>query len=199
METKKNEKIEQLKSMVEIPNLYISDYFINLRNEFDKIYMQKRIANKNQEVIQEKQEWEDIINKITLNEKECLANLSKKRFSDKIKKEINEKIQLIEQRFNNDEDVEADLLAVTYTVKKILFSNKTVTLIKNANCKYNRSNAEYIEDEDEDDEEHNEQDDEEDDDEDNEEIKTTEVIDYKLLIIKDQYFDDQDIETSIEK
>ena len=48
METK-NEKIEQLKSMIAIPDLFISDYFFNLRHEFDKIYMQKRITSKNQE------------------------------------------------------------------------------------------------------------------------------------------------------
>ena len=115
METK-NEKIEQFKSMIAIPDLFISDYFFNLRHKFDKLYMQKRITGRNQE------NWDEIIYKITLNEKECLANLSKKAFSDQIKKEINEKIKLIIQRFNNDEDVEDDLLAETYKVKKILFS-----------------------------------------------------------------------------
>lgn len=182
MESSKNEKLEHLKSMVQMPKLYISNYFFSLRNEIDRIYVFKfECVN----------EWEEIIKKLNLHEKECLANINK-NISDLLKKVFNEKIQLIEQHFNNGEDIEADILVETDKVKKILFSNKTITLI-NDSCiitmvNYAQFQQENIEDE-----------------EDNpfkENILPTqanEAIDYKLLIITDQYFNDQEISNSIDE
>lgn len=180
---KKYENLEQLRSMIEIPKLYLRYHFNSLRNDIDKVYVQKNKNNnkdKNQEDFYKT--WKEMIERITLIEKECLATVTKNQLSNEIKKEFNDKIKTIRERIYNGENVDSDLLVETNKIKKVLFSNKTITLV-NTNSKY------LTNDENDCELSGHEQ----------EQTKAKDDLDYKLLIIHNEYIDDQDIEAAMNK
>ena len=84
-----NNQLEQLQKMVEIPQLFLSDYFISLRNEMDKFYLKKKIEGKEEDDI-----WMKIIARIDTFEKE-LTRSNRKSLTDSIIQETNKQIELI--------------------------------------------------------------------------------------------------------
>ena len=84
-----NNQLEQLQKMVEIPQLFLSDYFISLRNEMDKFYLKKKVEGKEEDDI-----WMKIIARIDTFEKE-LTRSNRKSLTDSIIQETNKQIELI--------------------------------------------------------------------------------------------------------
>ena len=59
-------ELELLKQIIDIPRLYISDYFLNLRTEIDIFYSKSIESTRNNSA------WLEMINKVNDYEKECL-------------------------------------------------------------------------------------------------------------------------------
>jgi hypothetical protein len=102
-------ELELLKQIIDIPRLYISDYFLNLRTEIDIFYSKSIESTRNNSA------WLEMINKVNDYEKECL-NLKyfTMDFKNEINKQINEKINSID--------------LIKFQIEKCLFLNKTMFL-----------------------------------------------------------------------
>ena len=66
-------KLEGLKSIVELPKLYLANYFQELRNKVDKEMFSKQILHENDNEMKNElnQNWKEMISKIESFEKEC--------------------------------------------------------------------------------------------------------------------------------
>jgi len=103
-------ELELLKQIIDIPRLYISDYFLKLRTEIDTIFFSKSIESTRNNLT-----WLEMINKVNDYENECLKL---KYFTVDFKNEINKQIN---EKFNS-----IDL--IKFQIKKCLFLNKTMFL-----------------------------------------------------------------------
>jgi len=94
------EKIEKLKEIVELPNIYLENYFSELRNDVDKEFWSKKIEIHNDENKQKELDrfWEISISKIDSFEQSCIQSSYN---SMKTKTIINE----IETMLNNQETI----------------------------------------------------------------------------------------------
>jgi hypothetical protein len=103
-------ELELLKQIIDIPRLYISDYFLKLRTEIDTIFFSKSIESTRNNLT-----WLEMINKVNDYENECLKL---KYFTVDFKNEINKQIN---EKFNS-----IDL--IKFQIEKCLFLNKTMFL-----------------------------------------------------------------------
>ncbi len=117
-------ELDALKEIVQLPNLFIANYFEYLRNDVDKQIATKLIQleeNEKEKKNELNQKWKKIIDKINSFEKTCNKN--------KINLEPNRKqIDSIETMLN-DENLEEIKLAIESeetSLLKCLFQNKTI-------------------------------------------------------------------------
>ena len=89
-----NKRLEHLQEMVEIPQLFVADFFFGLRNEIDKVYLKKETDG----TPSVKDEWMKIISRIEAFEKE-LSNSIKKQLNVAFTEEAN---KLILEIFSRD-------------------------------------------------------------------------------------------------
>ncbi len=104
--------LENLKTIFEVPKLFICNYFNELRNRIDlsaiRFIMSKRkLLNENEDAEKHKLEmkqinenWIMMIHKIMTLEKECYQNYTD--FSSIYNHEVKEAIKLIENQLTND-------------------------------------------------------------------------------------------------
>ena len=111
--------------MAEIPQLYLADYFIGLRNEIDTAYLKKKRKGKSED-----DAWQKIITRIEAFEKE-LTKSNDSQLSDLFVEEIKSKIN------NSNIDLEEHTLKTTteeliemeeHKIRKAIFLNKTITV-----------------------------------------------------------------------
>ena len=123
--------LDELKQKATIPNLFLANYFIRLRNDVDKEIAPKQLILKNDD--QKKNElnelWQKFIAKIDSFEKKCL----RKRFN----LEVNiERLNAIETMLKSKEAVynlkeaEEEISNEEINLMKNLFQNKTIFLTK---------------------------------------------------------------------
>ena len=128
-ETKKQQmlkKLEDLKSIVDMPNLFLANYFQELRNNVDKEMFSKQILHKND--IEKKNElnqiWIELISKIDSFEKECKNKDELQSNSNRI-----DEIKIIldnKNELTNLEIIEDKILEEEFNLLKKLFQNKTI-------------------------------------------------------------------------
>jgi len=95
------DELEQVQKILEIPQLFVSDYFFELRNQMDQFYLKKRIEGNEEDDI-----WMKIIARIETFEKE-LTRSNRKILTDTIIKKTNEQIKFITSKiesFVNDQN-----------------------------------------------------------------------------------------------
>ena len=118
------ERLEELKTITQMPRLYLSKYFTDLRTQVDLDYaaisINKDISNENRE--QSNKLWTEMIDKINQFEQECLRNIPKNGFQTINLERINRKnLKLIEK--------------VTNELQKQLFLDQTILYLSKDKCK----------------------------------------------------------------
>ena len=123
--------LDELKQIATIPNLYLANYFIRLRNDVDKEIAPKQLILKNNE--QKKNElnelWQIFIAKIDSFEKNC----TRKRFNLEANiKRLNaiETMLKSKEAFNNLKEAEEEICNEEINLMKNVFQNKTIFLTK---------------------------------------------------------------------
>ena len=74
-------ELNRLKILIEIPNLYINDYFFEIRNEIDSAVVEKLIKENNQVNESLIKNWIQMIDMVHLIESECLENIKKNKLN----------------------------------------------------------------------------------------------------------------------
>ena len=127
-ETKKRQmlqKIEDLKLIIEIPKLYLVNYFQNLRNEVDKEMLPKQILHHNDTEMKNEidQIWNEMISKIDSFEKQC-------KNKDELQSNLNQineiRIMLGDQNETTLDKIEDKIQDEELNLFKKLFQNKTI-------------------------------------------------------------------------
>lgn len=119
--------LEELKNVAELPNLYLADYFNEVRNDMDKeiVSKQMKLHDDDKKVKQLNELWQKMIAEIDQFEKQCIKN----------KIDLNTNIQRInsigEMLSNNKEQVDLEQIKETIEKEEIslmqtLFQNKTI-------------------------------------------------------------------------
>ena len=129
-ETRKQQmlkKLDDLKLIVEIPKLYLANYFQELRNKVDKEMFPKQILHNND--IEKKNElnqiWVEMISKIDSFEKQCTKNI------DDLQSNVN-RIEEIRITLNNQNEatnlqlIEDKIQEEEFELFKKLFKNRTI-------------------------------------------------------------------------
>ena len=159
IENQLSKKIESLKYILKYPNIYLANYFKDLRYEVDEKIIAKQII-KPIKTSDEKISsnllnavWKEMIHKIDSFEMQC-QNSSISNW-DEITLRINaiERV-LSEESESNLEKIEKEIETIEKTMLEQLFQNKTITLVNSINLNVN------------------------------------EIIDFKLLIINDEFIRD---------
>ena len=128
-ETKKQQmlqKLEDLKSIVEMPKLYLANYFQELRNKVDKEMFSKQILHENDNEMKNElnQNWKEMISKIESFEKECKNEDELQSNSNRIS-EI--RIMLDNQNEATNLDmIEDKIKEENFNLLKKIFQNKTI-------------------------------------------------------------------------
>ncbi len=116
-------RIEELKSIQNMPRLYLADYFSDLKTQVDLIYTLN---------LNEKDKYIEIINSIESNEQESYKKI--KKFTT-----FNEEIQSIEEQLNhanlNMDKINKEIDGLLYKIEKKIFSNKTIIFLKDYGSK----------------------------------------------------------------
>ena len=120
-------KLEDLKSIVEIPKLYLANYFQELRNNVDKEMFSRQILhnNDNEGVKNElNQIWKEMISKIHSFEKEC-------KHKDELQSNSNgiEEIRMMlddQNELTSLEIIQEKIREEELNLLKKLFQNKTI-------------------------------------------------------------------------
>lgn len=111
-----NKRLEHLQEMVEIPQLFVADFFFGLRNEIDKVYLKKETDG----TPSVKDEWMKIISRIEAFEKE-LSNSIKKQLNVAFTEEANKRILEIKTKlddFKNEQIVTESQVTVAEILKE---------------------------------------------------------------------------------
>ena len=129
-EIKKQEmlqKLEDLKSIVELPKLYLANYFQELRNKVDIEMVSKQMLHNNH--IEMKTElnqiWVEMISKIDSFEKQCTKNI------DDLQSNVN-RIEEIRITLDNQNEatnlqlIEDKIQEEEFELFKKLFKNRTI-------------------------------------------------------------------------
>lgn len=128
-------KLDQLKQIAEIPKLFITNYFIDLKSQVDLTFVKLRQIDSTNDstntVI-----WLQIINKINDYEILCLKQIKKK---DLFIIETLEQLNLIETKLNDGTNsldlIEQLIQTEEFNFKKFLFINRTILFLFKDKCK----------------------------------------------------------------
>ena len=126
--------LEALRYLNNYPNLYLYDYFSDLRRQVDLAAAMKLLKAENIPLIDN---YMNIIDKINSFENECTKRLVNDEFSDEIKASSLRIIESIEYEFkttDNLQDIKDSIYDEAYKLKRILFSNQTIEFIQKDDC-----------------------------------------------------------------
>lgn len=129
-----NKELDHLKLIATIPRLYLSNYFINLRNEIDLIFAPKSIVN-NSDALCFKKTWKEIIEAVDTFE----SKLDVKRFtlSQTVIDETNQQVTHIQTKLTEThiaEEIQDSIDKEKHKLERILLKNKTILILDKSNC-----------------------------------------------------------------
>ena len=96
------EKFDRLKLIYELPRLYLSDFFIDLKTQIDILFIQKDLKEKDvrlKNII--KQHWIEMIEKVEHFQNECFKNQKTNKFIKKIAEKLDNRIKFINENLND--------------------------------------------------------------------------------------------------
>lgn len=123
-----NDVLDDFKLLTEVPQLYLANFFSDLRNQVDLEYANKHAADESDA----NNVWIELINKINLFETFCFKQLEKN--DDELLRKISSSSNLVVNNLDNptDELIQHE----QFELKKELFSNKTIFFLDSTNCKH---------------------------------------------------------------
>ncbi len=149
-------ELEELEALVQMPRLYLNNFFLNLRNEVDLAVAKQSQIKVTQEItLKLNENYELMIDKINEFERECLARPVKNIFTKAELEEAIKMIEFIRERIRNlsiqdDEDdgengklddlimeIEDLIYDETNRLERIIFLNKTMIFLEENNSKLN--------------------------------------------------------------
>ncbi len=113
-------KIQKLNEICQVPQLFLTNYFSELKRDVDIQFVAKNQPN-NTEL------WRQIINKIESFEKECMKNISLDK--EALTKSFNQIESIIERSQPNLENINELIRNVETNIIKCLLRNKTIVFI----------------------------------------------------------------------
>ena len=116
--------LEELKSIIEAPTLYVCHYFTDLRTVIDIDFA--LISFKGQNKQENKKIWIELINKLNEIEIRCLKKVSTNGFIKELEDETKQLIAGIHQT--------ADLESQVTKLQKMLFLNQTIIYLQKNKC-----------------------------------------------------------------
>lgn len=130
-----NIQIDQLKMMLDVPKYYLSEYYSNLKNQIDIEFLQKEIKEKNLNEA-DKNLWMQMIQKIESFETENMIRLNSNPISEERKQEIYARIENIQDKMKNNENIEKNsLIDEIREIKEAIFLNRTILIFKHDKIK----------------------------------------------------------------
>ena len=140
-----NERLDNLKFLIEIPRLYIANYFQELRNRIDILAAERCFNPTNEKNKHELNvNWAHIIKKIDLFENESLRKMPSNTMTNAtIAELVNEALVLINQIETNKADLdeivnfeyEKALNNIEKKLNRIFFLNRTILFLERKDCK----------------------------------------------------------------
>jgi len=118
--SKLNDEIEELRKMLNIPKLYLSNYFSDIKSKIDLHYAKTFESDK--------ETWVQLIEKVEVYENEFLRKF---KLNDQLKAELSEEIEEIRTRINEANFKEIENM--TEKLKRILLTDKTFLLMNLTN------------------------------------------------------------------
>ena len=122
-------QIQKLKDRVELPSLYLGNYFIDLKNDIHQeiVSYQQNLQNDNPKIKELNQIWEKMSAKIDSFEKQCI---NKKHNLEEYKV----RLKAIEVILNKGETINLEIIRDViedeeFRLNKYLFQNKTIAFI----------------------------------------------------------------------
>ena len=125
------DELEQLTHMAELPDLYLANYFSDLRNEVDKSMCSQTSQQQDQQNRTKLNSmWEKMILKINLFEQQCI--------NDKLNlEEFKKRIDLLQDKLNDKtvtlEAIHDDIDLEEHKLLQHLFQNKTIIYLNTSN------------------------------------------------------------------
>lgn len=124
--------LEALKYLTNFPNLYLYDYFSELRRSVDLAAAEKilELAHENLQLLDN---YIDTIDKINSFERECLNQLSDNELASDVKANALCLIQLVENELNSTcelQDMRDLIYEEAFRLKNILFLNQTIEFVQ---------------------------------------------------------------------
>ena len=124
--------LDFLKSICHDPNMFLSNYFDELRNDVNKMM---KINEENSKDIEEKEtnkkSWIQMINRINSFEKECSQTVLSKQAIDDTTKQINRVEAILKNNPSDLSEIDEILQNEELKILKILFQNKTMFFFSN--------------------------------------------------------------------
>ena len=129
--------LQQFKSMFEIPRLYLSNYFTDLKTEVDIYFTQNEMNETNLEEKEKfKTSYQEIINKIVEFETECFKACKTNSLNKTITVDVNLSIENIESKMDEakreliiKEIFRDSIENLEYRIQEIIFLNKTMLFL----------------------------------------------------------------------
>ena len=125
--------LDKLKTIVQEPRSYISNYFTDLRSQVDLSFSTKDlIDNDENNIIALNENWLQIIKKIMSYEKECLYRIKTNHHN---LSDLNKKIELFEKKIlENKETIYESINDEINSIENKLFLNKTFIFLDEISC-----------------------------------------------------------------
>ena len=134
----KMEKLDELKQMLELPNLYLANYFSELRNKVDQTILEKQLLFSDDKEKQNKlnEIWRQLIQRIDTFEEQSTINSDENKINVQTEAAI-KRIHSIETILSNSDPnidllnkIEKEIQIIQVEILRKLFQNKTIALVK---------------------------------------------------------------------
>ena len=145
--------IEKLKMLVELPRLYLSNYFSDIRTEIDLAFFEKELGIFDAENrVKLRRNWQEMIDSVNSFEEECLIGRSIKKFKE-ISFGSKPIVDCMEEKYDSalktKNDYELKLLEdLAYDemckIEKKLFQNKTIFFLNRTKSNNSKLFLDYL-------------------------------------------------------
>ncbi len=144
---------EKLKMLVQLPRLYLSNYFSDIRTEIDLAFFEKELGIiDNENKLKLRHNWQEMINKVNSFEEECLIERSIKKFKE-ISCDSKPIVDSLEEKYdsalktNNEYELKhLEELAYDemYKIETRLFQNRTIVFLDRSKSNNSKLFLDYL-------------------------------------------------------
>lgn len=140
--------LEKLKTLIELTPIYLANHFSDLKTQIDVAFAKKEeellasssttTATKTNEasdsLVRLRENWELMIKKVNLYEKECMYRYKTNKLSERHTKDLYSRIEFIELNALDDEYLNDIINSEIDKLEKHFFLNKTIVYLNEELC-----------------------------------------------------------------